>query len=333
MARIFIVEDDPMLRELYRDLLALRRDQLVGEASDGQQCLAMLTGLDSPPDVVLMDHRMPGMTGLEATRALLERRPGLRVLFVSADVSIKDEALAAGARGFLQKPFRIDAFNRAIDHVSMPESGPDGPGDGPGQPAGRPDGGALQGTPSPEHESGRTRRRRGLAISFPLLDALRAPADWGERWPSIRDAPGPLAPPGGWRAPKARRHTSALGPGAADGGMPAPGAPAWMRAGDPCASRGGNGGSSVAVRMAIGTPSVEEVLPPGRGRTIGCPVLAMPPVPSDPQDLDGGRGRGLPGTGPVPRSMHGRDDQRARPPRVAAMGAVPGWMTSIGARR
>ena len=333
MARIFIVEDDPMLRELYRDLLALRCDQLVGEASDGQQCLAMMAGLDSPPDLVLMDHRMPGMTGLEVTRALLERRPGLRVLFVSADVSIKEEALAAGARGFLQKPFRIDAFNRAIDQVSMPESGPDRPGDGPGQPAGRPDGGALQDTPSREIETGWTRGRRGLVISFPLLDALRAPATWGERWPPIRSTPAPLAPPGGWRVPKARRHASAWGPGAADGGMPAPGAPAWMQAGDPCASREGNGGPSVTARMAIGTPPVEEARPPGRGRMIGGPVMAMPLIPSDPQDLDGGRGRGPPGTGPSTRSVHGRDDHRARPPRVAAMGAVPGWMTAIGARR
>ena len=135
MPKVFIVEDDEMLHELYRDLLASRGYEIVGEAVDGMECLEKLGSPGTATDVVIMDHRMPRMSGLEASRELLRLRPELRILFVSADAGVREEALWEGAVGFLQKPFDLKAFYAAIDATvaaPLPASVPPEPVSAPG---------------------------------------------------------------------------------------------------------------------------------------------------------------------------------------------------------
>jgi DNA-binding NarL/FixJ family response regulator len=101
---IVLVDDQELLRMGFRMVLDAQPDlELVGEAGDGQEALDLVGELQ--PDVVLMDVRMPGMDGVEATRRIVERGDRSRVIILTTfDV---DEyayaALRAGASGFLLK--------------------------------------------------------------------------------------------------------------------------------------------------------------------------------------------------------------------------------------
>ena len=98
--RLLIVDDQRLMREGLRILLELEHGfEIVGEAANGQAALDAYPELK--PDVVLMDIRMPGMDGVEATRRLNMRWPGARVIILTTfddDASVF-EGLRAGAVG------------------------------------------------------------------------------------------------------------------------------------------------------------------------------------------------------------------------------------------
>jgi DNA-binding NarL/FixJ family response regulator len=102
--RILLVDDQQLMREGLRILLELEPDlKVVGEAEDGQQALEAYAELQ--PDVVLMDVRMAGMDGVEATWRLRERWPEARVIILTTfdDNEYVFEGLRAGAQGYLLK--------------------------------------------------------------------------------------------------------------------------------------------------------------------------------------------------------------------------------------
>lgn len=102
--RILLVDDQRLMREGLRTLLELEQDfEIVGEAGDGQAALDAYARLK--PDVVLMDIRMPVMTGVEATRRLLSTQPGAKVIILTTfdDDANVFEGLRAGALGYLLK--------------------------------------------------------------------------------------------------------------------------------------------------------------------------------------------------------------------------------------
>ena len=107
-----------IVREGFRKMLELEADlEVVGEAQDGRQAIAMVKKLR--PDVVLMDIAMPLLNGLEATRQLLKAFPATKVLMLSAhsdDAYVKD-ATESGARGFLLKQTSAHDVCRAIREV------------------------------------------------------------------------------------------------------------------------------------------------------------------------------------------------------------------------
>jgi len=102
--RVVVVDDHALHRDGTRQILEAHPDlQVVGEAASGEVALALVNQLR--PDVVLMDIRLPGMNGVEVTRALTRDHPDVRVLMVSAydeDVYVRG-ALEAGAAGYLRK--------------------------------------------------------------------------------------------------------------------------------------------------------------------------------------------------------------------------------------
>ena len=112
-ATIAIVEDEPDLRAVY-EIILRRLGYDVFAATDGEQFLREMVGDGASFDLVLMDYRMPGIDGLEASRKALERVPGLKVIIASADDSIRDVVVASGL-GFISKPFSKAELIRAVD--------------------------------------------------------------------------------------------------------------------------------------------------------------------------------------------------------------------------
>jgi NarL family two-component system response regulator LiaR len=121
--RVLLAEDHRIVREGTRQLLEQEGGLvIVGEAEDGQQAVDMTAEL--LPDVVVMDGRMPVLNGLEATRAIKDRHPGVRVLILSAYESDQYvfPALEAGADGYLLKTSSGQELARAIRRVYQGQS-------------------------------------------------------------------------------------------------------------------------------------------------------------------------------------------------------------------
>jgi len=122
MTRVLVVDDQELVRAGFRLILERAGIEVVAEAADGVE--AVERACDVAPDVVLMDVRMPRMDGIEATRLLLEERPGTRVLALTTfDL---DEyvfaAVRAGASGFLLKDVSPDDLVHAVRVVERGES-------------------------------------------------------------------------------------------------------------------------------------------------------------------------------------------------------------------
>ncbi|HEV7189497.1 MAG TPA: response regulator transcription factor [Blastococcus sp.] len=104
--RVFVVDDQALVRAGFRMILEAESDLVVaGEAGDGDEAVARISA--DPPDVVLMDVRMPGVDGIEATRRLLgdPAHAGVRVIMLTTfdmDEYVYD-ALRAGSSGFVLK--------------------------------------------------------------------------------------------------------------------------------------------------------------------------------------------------------------------------------------
>jgi len=117
--QIVVVDDHPVFREgLIAVLSATPGCQVVGEASDGAQGVERVDALE--PDVVIMDLHMPRLNGVEATRTIVQRHPGVGVLVLTMlenDESVF-AALRAGARGYLVKGASRDEIRGAVEVVA-----------------------------------------------------------------------------------------------------------------------------------------------------------------------------------------------------------------------
>ncbi len=121
--RVLLVDDHPLLRHGLRALLEqVGGAQVVGEAGDGEEAVALALSLR--PDVVVMDLVMPGTSGIEATRRLIDRDPGLGVLVLtmSEDDASVFAALRAGARGYVLKGTGGAEFIAAVRAVARGEA-------------------------------------------------------------------------------------------------------------------------------------------------------------------------------------------------------------------
>ena len=121
MIRVLLADDQALLREGFRALIDREADMtVIGEASDGAQAVQRSRQLQ--PDVVLMDIRMPGTDGLEATRQLLSgpADSGVRVLILTTfdQDDYVYEALLAGASGYVLKDLRQAELVAAIRTVA-----------------------------------------------------------------------------------------------------------------------------------------------------------------------------------------------------------------------
>ena len=121
--RVLIADDHPLFREGMRGRLDRVADiEVVGEAGSGDEAVELARELD--PTVVLMDIKMPGLNGIEATREILETKPqtGVLVLTMFEDDDSVFAAMRAGAKGYLLKDCGGEAVVHAIRAVASGEA-------------------------------------------------------------------------------------------------------------------------------------------------------------------------------------------------------------------
>jgi two-component system chemotaxis response regulator CheY len=122
MARILVADDASFMRMMIREIVEEDGFEVVGEASDGIEAVEQYRILQ--PDLVTMDIVMPRRSGIDAVRGIVEIDPGACVVMCSAlgQESLVREALAAGARDFIVKPFKPDAVLATLRKALEKES-------------------------------------------------------------------------------------------------------------------------------------------------------------------------------------------------------------------
>lgn len=128
MRDVFIVEDEVMLQQLYADVLAMKGYEIVGVAANGEEAVARYRGFATRPDLVIMDHRMPGMGGLEAAQTIRLEDPEANIIIISADDAAVWESIRQGIPA-MRKPFSISDLLTTIEN-SFPRDGSSEPGSG-----------------------------------------------------------------------------------------------------------------------------------------------------------------------------------------------------------
>jgi DNA-binding NarL/FixJ family response regulator len=114
--RVVLVDDQPLVRSALRVLIADADDlEVVGEAGTGEDAVRVVA--ETGPDVVLMDIRMPGLDGIEATRRIVDRTRVV-VLTTFDDDEYVYGALRAGASGFLVKDMALEEILGAVRVVA-----------------------------------------------------------------------------------------------------------------------------------------------------------------------------------------------------------------------
>jgi DNA-binding NarL/FixJ family response regulator len=113
--KLLLADDHDLIRRALRSVLAEQPDfEVVAEARDGVEAVR-LAG-EARPDVVVMDLRMPGLSGFDATRNMLAAAPDTKVVLISAhaDARMAREAMAAGALGYVVKDAAFEELGRAV---------------------------------------------------------------------------------------------------------------------------------------------------------------------------------------------------------------------------
>ena len=114
MKRVLIVDDAAFMRVSIRNIVSKNGYEVAGEAENG--AVAVQKYAELHPDIVTMDITMPEMNGLEALIAIRKADPGAKVIMVSAlgqESRVRD-AVMAGAKGFVVKPFKEETITAAL---------------------------------------------------------------------------------------------------------------------------------------------------------------------------------------------------------------------------
>ena len=115
VSSIQIVEDDHSAATILKLLLQGHGYEIVGTAVNGQIAVEQYISFPNKPDIVLMDYRMPIKNGIEASIEILKICNQTKIIFTTADETIKEKALKIGAFDFVAKPFDFDELLSTIN--------------------------------------------------------------------------------------------------------------------------------------------------------------------------------------------------------------------------
>ncbi|MDK2887536.1 MAG: two-component system, chemotaxis family, chemotaxis protein CheY [Thermoanaerobacter sp.] len=115
--RILVVDDAAFMRMMIKNIVTKNGYEVVGEAENGKQAVEKYAELK--PDIVTMDITMPDMDGIEAVKAIKAIDPEASIVMVSAmgQQAMVMDAIQAGARDFIVKPFQQERLLQAIERV------------------------------------------------------------------------------------------------------------------------------------------------------------------------------------------------------------------------
>ena len=114
MTRVLIAEDEDSLASLYKVLLSKFGYQVLAVVKSGEEVVEIYKKAEPRPDIVIMDHRLERQTGIDALKAIIKFDPDAKVIFASADDSIMEDAISAGAVDYISKPFSMQELVEVI---------------------------------------------------------------------------------------------------------------------------------------------------------------------------------------------------------------------------
>lgn len=123
MIRLLVIDDHEMVREGLKAILSTEPDfDIVGDAANAEQAFELIHRLH--PDVILLDVRLPGESGIEICRSVTERYPEIAVIIVTTytDETLVAQCIQAGARGFIVKDIERFDLKRSIRAVARGEA-------------------------------------------------------------------------------------------------------------------------------------------------------------------------------------------------------------------
>ncbi|TQR19470.1 response regulator [Psychrobacillus vulpis] len=118
MPTVLVVDDAVFMRTTIKRMLENHQFEVIGEAANGLEAVEMYRTL--LPDVVTMDITMPGMTGIEAVKAIISEFPNAKIVMVTAlgQQKLIVEAIEQGAKDFITKPFNPEQIVNILQNVT-----------------------------------------------------------------------------------------------------------------------------------------------------------------------------------------------------------------------
>jgi two-component system OmpR family response regulator len=117
--RILVVDDDPLIQSLISDFL-LMRGYTPHCVASGAQALRLATA--NPPDLILLDIRMPGLTGWDVARELRARRSRVPIVVMTAAENLEEWPRVINFDAYIAKPFTLSELRATVERFCRPTS-------------------------------------------------------------------------------------------------------------------------------------------------------------------------------------------------------------------
>ncbi len=115
LAKILVAEDEPSLANLYKLVLEKYGHTILAIVPSGDEAVRIFSIAKPKPDLLILDHRLEKMPGLDALKKILEIDPNAKILFASADDSVMEDAISAGAVDYIGKPFSMSELIEVVN--------------------------------------------------------------------------------------------------------------------------------------------------------------------------------------------------------------------------